>query len=66
MPPLGFEDPEFPTSVYKLDKRLYGLHQAPRAWYETLSSYLLKNGFKCGQIDMTLFIRNTGDDVMLV
>ncbi|GKC12950.1 putative ribonuclease H-like domain-containing protein [Tanacetum coccineum] len=27
-------------------KALYGLHQAPRAWYETLSSFLMENGFK--------------------
>ncbi|GJW02394.1 putative ribonuclease H-like domain-containing protein [Tanacetum coccineum] len=39
--PLGFEDPEFPDRVYKVEKALYGLHQAPRAWYETLSTYLL-------------------------
>ncbi|GKA45111.1 putative ribonuclease H-like domain-containing protein [Tanacetum coccineum] len=30
--PLGFVDPEFPTRVYKVEKALYGLHQAPRAW----------------------------------
>jgi hypothetical protein len=34
--PPGFEDPHFPTHVYKLDKALYGLKQAPRAWYEHL------------------------------
>ncbi|GKC50214.1 putative ribonuclease H-like domain-containing protein [Tanacetum coccineum] len=41
--PLGFEDPNFPDRVYKVEKTLYGLHQAPRAWYETLSTYLLDN-----------------------
>ncbi|GJT84071.1 putative ribonuclease H-like domain-containing protein [Tanacetum coccineum] len=30
---LGFEDPDFPDRVYKVEKALYGLHQAPRAWY---------------------------------
>ncbi|GJW49966.1 putative ribonuclease H-like domain-containing protein [Tanacetum coccineum] len=55
--PLGFEDPEFPDKVYKVEKALYGLHQAPRAWYETLSTYLLDNGFQRGQIDKTLFIK---------
>nr|GEX63538.1 hypothetical protein [Tanacetum cinerariifolium] len=30
--PLGFQDPEFPTRVYKVEKAMYGLHQAPRAW----------------------------------
>ncbi|GJV11568.1 putative ribonuclease H-like domain-containing protein [Tanacetum coccineum] len=46
--PLGFKDPEFPDKVYKVEKALYGLHQAPRAWYETLSTYLLTNGFHKG------------------
>ncbi|GJV20149.1 putative ribonuclease H-like domain-containing protein [Tanacetum coccineum] len=32
--PLGFEDPDFPDRVYKVEKALYGLHQAPRAWYK--------------------------------
>ncbi|GKC82904.1 putative ribonuclease H-like domain-containing protein, partial [Tanacetum coccineum] len=55
--PPGFEDPDFPDRVYKVEKTLYGLHQAPRAWYETLSTYLLDNGFQRGKIDKTLFIR---------
>ncbi|GJT55391.1 putative ribonuclease H-like domain-containing protein, partial [Tanacetum coccineum] len=55
--PPGFEDLEFPDRVYKVEKALYGLHQAPRAWYETLSTYLLENGFQRGQIDKTLFIK---------
>nr|GEY24489.1 putative ribonuclease H-like domain-containing protein [Tanacetum cinerariifolium] len=40
--PLGFEDPNYPDKVYKVVKALYGLHQAPRAWYETLANYLLE------------------------
>ncbi|GKC80177.1 putative ribonuclease H-like domain-containing protein, partial [Tanacetum coccineum] len=55
--PPGFEDPDFPDRVYKVEKALYGLHQAPRAWYETLSTYLLDNRFQRGKIDKTLFIR---------
>ncbi|GJU27694.1 putative ribonuclease H-like domain-containing protein, partial [Tanacetum coccineum] len=43
--PPGFEDPHFLDKVYKVEKALYGLHQAPRAWYETLPTYLLDNGF---------------------
>ncbi|GJT66715.1 putative ribonuclease H-like domain-containing protein, partial [Tanacetum coccineum] len=41
--PLRFEDPDFLDRVYKVEKALYGLHHAPRAWYETLSTYLLDN-----------------------
>ncbi|GJY64901.1 putative ribonuclease H-like domain-containing protein [Tanacetum coccineum] len=48
--PPGFEDPDFPDRVYKVKKALYGLHQAPRAWYETLSTYLLDNEFKEGKL----------------
>nr|GEV49867.1 retrovirus-related Pol polyprotein from transposon TNT 1-94 [Tanacetum cinerariifolium] len=55
--PLGFEDPDHPDKVYKVVKALYGLHQAPRAWYETLANYLLENGFHRGKIDQTLFIK---------
>ncbi|GJV27509.1 putative ribonuclease H-like domain-containing protein [Tanacetum coccineum] len=55
--PLGFKDPDFSDRVYKVEKALYGLHQAPRAWYETLYTYLLENRFQRGQIDKTLFIK---------
>ncbi|GJS90019.1 putative ribonuclease H-like domain-containing protein [Tanacetum coccineum] len=47
-------------------KALYGLHQAPRAWYETLANYLLGNGFKRGKIDQTLFIKKQKGDILLV
>ncbi|KAD2805416.1 hypothetical protein E3N88_38793 [Mikania micrantha] len=64
--PPGFEDPLHRDKVYKLDKALYGLHQAPRAWYETLSTHLLNNGFRRGVIDCTLFIREKDSDLLLV
>nr|GEX92999.1 uncharacterized mitochondrial protein AtMg00810-like [Tanacetum cinerariifolium] len=64
--PPRFEDPDFPDKVYKVEKALYGLHQAPRVWYETLSTYLLDNGFKRGQIDKTLFIKRNKGDILLV
>nr|GEU53350.1 putative ribonuclease H-like domain-containing protein [Tanacetum cinerariifolium] len=35
MQPSGFQDPEFPDRVYKVEKEMYGLHKAPRAWYES-------------------------------
>ena len=64
--PPGFEDPMHPQRVYKLDKALYGLHQAPRSWYETLSTHLLSHDFKRGQIDKTLFLKHTGNDLLVV
>ncbi|GKB15122.1 putative ribonuclease H-like domain-containing protein, partial [Tanacetum coccineum] len=63
---LGFEDPQFPSKVYKVEKALYGLHQAPRAWYKTLSTYLLENRFIRGTIDKTLFIKKDKGDILLV
>nr|GEV35244.1 putative ribonuclease H-like domain-containing protein [Tanacetum cinerariifolium] len=64
--PLGFEDPDFAEKVYKVEKALYGLHQASRAWYETLSTYLLNNGFQIGMIDKTLFIKRDKSNILLV
>ncbi|GJX55263.1 putative ribonuclease H-like domain-containing protein, partial [Tanacetum coccineum] len=64
--PPGFVDPKFPKKVYKVMKALYGLHQAPRAWYATLSTFLLKSGYKRGTIDKTLFIKKDKNDIMLV
>nr|GEU37061.1 copia protein [Tanacetum cinerariifolium] len=61
--PPGFEDPYFPDRVYKVEKALYGLHQAHRARYETLSIYLLDNGFPREKIDKTLFIKGHKDDI---
>nr|GEX85010.1 putative ribonuclease H-like domain-containing protein [Tanacetum cinerariifolium] len=48
------------------EEALYGLHQAPRAWYETLANYLLENGFQRGKIDQTLFIKKQKGDILLV
>ncbi|GKA13182.1 retrovirus-related pol polyprotein from transposon TNT 1-94 [Tanacetum coccineum] len=64
--PPGFEDPDFLDRVYKVEKALYGLHQAPRAWYETLLTYSLENEFQRGNIDKTLFIKRYKGDIFLV
>nr|GEZ41636.1 hypothetical protein [Tanacetum cinerariifolium] len=63
---LRFEDLDHPDKVYKVVKTLYGLHQAPIAWYETLANYLLENGFQGGKIDQTLFIKKQKRDILLV
>nr|GEY39488.1 hypothetical protein [Tanacetum cinerariifolium] len=52
--------------VYKVVKALYGLHQAPSAWYEALANYLLENGFQRGKIDQILFIQKKKGDILLV
>ncbi|GJU90881.1 putative ribonuclease H-like domain-containing protein [Tanacetum coccineum] len=54
------------TIEEEVEKALYGLHQAPKAWYETLSTYLIENGFRRGTIDKTLFIKKDKGDILLV
>ena len=39
-----------PTHVYRLKRALYGLKQTPRAWHDTLSKFLLANGFSKGVV----------------
>nr|GEV19305.1 retrovirus-related Pol polyprotein from transposon TNT 1-94 [Tanacetum cinerariifolium] len=64
--PPGFIDPKFPKKVYKVVKALYGLHQAPRAWYATLYTFLVKSGYRSRIIDKNLFIKKEKKDIMLV
>lgn len=52
----GFIDPSQPHHVCKLHKAIYSLKQAPRAWFDQLSSWLLSYGFKASQADPSLFI----------
>ncbi|GJW52412.1 ribonuclease H-like domain-containing protein [Tanacetum coccineum] len=66
MQPPSFQDHRFPHKVYKVVKAMYGLHQAPRAWYGTMSKYLLDNGFQRGTIDQTLFIKKHKGEFLLV
>ncbi|GKE23954.1 retrovirus-related pol polyprotein from transposon TNT 1-94 [Tanacetum coccineum] len=63
--PEGFIDADHPSHVYKLKKALYG-KQAPRAWYDELSMFLLENHFFKGTIDLTLFIRCFDDYILVV
>ncbi|GKA54071.1 retrovirus-related pol polyprotein from transposon TNT 1-94 [Tanacetum coccineum] len=64
--PNGFVDPHHPDKVYRLKKALYGFKQAPRAWYDELSNFLVSKGFSKGFIDPTLFITKKGEDILLV
>ncbi|GJT02752.1 retrovirus-related pol polyprotein from transposon TNT 1-94 [Tanacetum coccineum] len=62
----GFVDPDHPTHVYRLKKALYGSKQAPRAWYDTLTRFLLDNNFSKGAVDPTFFTRKIGKHILLV
>nr|GEW78123.1 retrovirus-related Pol polyprotein from transposon TNT 1-94 [Tanacetum cinerariifolium] len=62
----GFEDPYNPKHVYRVVKALYGLHQAPRAWYARLSTFLLKHNYRRSTIDKTLFLKKDSRHIILV
>ncbi|GJT80878.1 retrovirus-related pol polyprotein from transposon TNT 1-94 [Tanacetum coccineum] len=64
--PEGFVDQDNPSHVYKLKKALYSLKQAPRAWYDMLSSFLILQNFSKGAVDPTLFTRQAGNDLLLM
>ena len=55
--PKGFQDPHFSDHVLRLKKAVYEMKQAPRAWYDRLTNYLLDRGFQRGYIDRTLFVK---------
>ncbi|GKB31330.1 retrovirus-related pol polyprotein from transposon TNT 1-94 [Tanacetum coccineum] len=64
--PEGFVDQDNPLHVYKLKKTLYCLKQAPHAWYDMLSSFLIKQHFSRVAVDLTLFTWQAGNDLLLV
>jgi hypothetical protein len=59
--PPGYEDSKFPHHVCKLDKAIYGLKHAPRAWYSRLSDKLQQLGLCPSKADTSLFIFNKGN-----
>ena len=64
--PPGFVDMSHEDFVYLLFKAVYGLKQSPRKWYDTLSIFLLENGFTRGVVDKTLFYKLCKNDLILV
>ena len=62
----GFVDPTHLDFIFKLDKALYDSKQAPRTWYERLSSFLISNGFAKCTIDTTLFTKYVENDILII
>src|SRR4051812_31305281 len=61
----GFSDPDFLDHVFKLKKALYCLKEAPRAWYERLTEFLVYHGYKKGGLDKTLFFKEKDVKLMV-
>ncbi|GJR75055.1 retrovirus-related pol polyprotein from transposon TNT 1-94 [Tanacetum coccineum] len=64
--PLGLIDYEKPNHVYELKKALYGLKQTPKAWYNSLKSFLIKYEYNMGMVDNTLFTKKKGSNLIIV
>ncbi|GKA38243.1 retrovirus-related pol polyprotein from transposon TNT 1-94 [Tanacetum coccineum] len=64
--PDGIVDLDHPEKIYRLRKSLYGFKQAPRAWYDKLSNFLMSKGFTKGTINPNLFTIRDGEDILIV
>ena len=53
----GFEVEDKVTHVCKLKKDLYGLKEAPRAWYGRIDSFLTSLGFTKSKYDPNLYMK---------
>jgi hypothetical protein len=62
--PTDFVDVTHPDPVCRLNRSLYDLKQAPRAWYSRFATYLASIGFIEAKSDLSLFIYRRGDDII--
>ncbi|GJX92200.1 ribonuclease H-like domain-containing protein [Tanacetum coccineum] len=61
--PPRFVDPKRPDYVCHLQRSLYGLKQASRAWFQRFSGYATRVGFQQSKTDSSLFIYHRGSDI---
>lgn len=59
--PLGFRDSTHPDYVCLLKKSLYGLNQAPRAWYQHFADFVATIGFTHKTSYHSLFVYRRGE-----
>ena len=64
--PEGFLVQGCEDKVHKLRKALYGLRQAPRAWYSKVNHYFIQHGFKRSENEPTLYTKKQGSGEFLV
>jgi hypothetical protein len=55
--PQGFEVEDKKSHVCKLKKALYGLKEAPRAWYGRIDSFLMSLVFTKSKADSNLYFK---------
>ena len=64
--PQGFVNTNLPTHVCRLNKAIYGLRQAPRAWFARLRASLLKYSFLNSIADTSLFFTRKHGKLLLL
>ncbi|GAA5982386.1 hypothetical protein JCM11641_006966 [Rhodosporidiobolus odoratus] len=64
--PPGFENPDFPRRVFRLQRALYGLKQGGREWQKVFREELEKLGFKRCAADHGLYVREREGKVVMV
>lgn len=64
--PTGYEVKGQEGKVYKLRKALYGLRQAPRAWYTRLSKFLEKLGFEKCPYEHAVYVKREGNESLII
>lgn len=62
--PPGFKDKDHPDYICRLRKAIYGLKQAPKAWYMELKTFLLSLGFKNSLADASMFVLQQGTNLV--
>jgi hypothetical protein len=63
--PLGYQKGSG-NKVYKLRKALYGLRQAPRAWYSKIENYFIGEKFEKCSHEHTLFVKYADQGKLLI
>ena len=64
--PPGYIRKREEHKVYKLSKALYGLRQAPRAWYSKIEAYIMKENFEKCPSEHTLFVKSSKEGKILM
>lgn len=52
--------------LYKIRKALYGLKQFPRAWYDRINNFFLKNGFERCSFEHTLYMKKHSKEGFMI
>jgi hypothetical protein len=64
--PQVFEVEDMKIHVCKLKKALYGLNQAPRAWYGRIDNFLTSLGFTKSKADSNLYFKVMNNEPVIL